>query len=201
MVDLLRLHGQAPVRRDVPAQVRYALYRVDLRADFTASCGYCGDDDERADKSTFHIDHFAPKKVFPHLELAYSNLVYACRFCNVSKSDHWIGTDPTIHNDGLKGFVDPCSEDYDTHLGREAGGRIIAKSDLGAYIVKRLKLYLLRHELLWRARKARALRDQIDDVIKEYKARGKPLPDYAPLLEHFYEITKSIDEYELHAAA
>lgn len=199
MSDWLRIHRQIPVRREVAARTRYTLYRDDLRQDFVQACGYCGDDDERADRATFHIDHFAPQKRFPDLTLVYANLVYACRFCNVSKSDEWTGDDPTIPNNGSEGFVDPCSEDYDVHLGRESGGRIIAKTNLGTYIVRQLNLNLIRHELLWRARKTRALRDEIAGLIEEYKARGKPLPEYVGLLDRFYELTKSIDDYELRA--
>ena len=173
MTDFFKVHRQSPVRREVAAQLRYALYRDDLRQDFIQACGYCGDDDERADPSTFHIDHFAPKKQFPELELEYKNLVYACRFCNISKSDHWVGNDPTVPNNGAAGFVDPCSNDYDVHLGRDVGGRIVAKTALGGYVIRRLNLHLIRHELLWRARRARAVRDEIGSLIEEYKARER----------------------------
>lgn len=199
MTDLLRVHSQAPTRSSVAAQQRYTLYRDTLRRDFINACGYCGDDDERADRSTFHIDHFAPRKHFPDLTLEYANLVYACRFCNVSKSDHWIGTDPATPNDGAKGFVDPCTDDYDAHLGRNADGRIVGKTDLGGYIIKRLKLDLMRHELLWRARRTRELRDQIDGLIRAYRERERPLPEYAKLLERFYDLTVMIEDYELRA--
>jgi hypothetical protein len=199
MSNFLLIHHRTPVRRKVAGQLRYSLYRDDLRQDFINACGYCGDNDERADRSTFHIDHFAPKKQFPNLELDYSNLVYACRFCNIGKSDHWIGADAKVPNNGSEGFVDPCSGDYQVHLGRCSGGQIVAKTPLGAYIIKRLHLNLIRHELLWRARRTRALRDEIAPLIEEYKARGRALPEYTNLLERFYELTKSIDDYELRA--
>jgi uncharacterized protein (TIGR02646 family) len=199
MIEVLGVHPLRPARRDVAAQIQYRHYRDDLRQDFIQACGYCGDDDERADPSTFHIDHFAPKKQFPELELAYANLVYACRFCNVGKSNHWIGSDPKTPNDGIRGFVDPCSDDYDVHLGRDAGGRIVGKTVLGQYVIRRLHLHLLRHELLWRARRARSLRDEIDVLINAYEARGKPLPDYASLLARYRILTKSIEDYEFRA--
>lgn len=201
MPDLLSVHAKVPARRAVAAQARYQLYRNDLKQDFTGACGYCGDDDERADPSTFHIDHFAPKKNFPQLALDYANLVYACRFCNVSKSNHWIGTDPAVHNNGTQGFVDPCSIDYAAHLGRDRQGRIVAKTALGGYIIDRLNLRLIRHELLWRARRARALRSEIEDLIDKYEERGKAPPEYAGLLRRFFDITRAIDDYELRAIA
>jgi uncharacterized protein (TIGR02646 family) len=199
MVDLLKVHRQLPVRREVAAQTRYRLYRNDLRQDFVGACGYCGDDDGRADPSTFHIDHFAPKKLFPDFELTYENLVYACRFCNVSKSDHWIGNDPKVPHNGSQGFVDPCSDDFDVHLGRDADGRIVAKTGLGSYIVRRLKLSLIRHELLWRARKARALQEDVDILIEKFNESGKALPEYVTLLQSYRELQKLINDYELRA--
>jgi uncharacterized protein (TIGR02646 family) len=199
MSEALTIHAQRPVRREVAAQARYTLYRIDLRQDFIQSCGYCGDDDERADPSTFHIDHFAPKKQFPDLELAYANLVYACRFCNVSKSNHWIGKDAKVSNNGTQGFVDPCSEEYDAHLQRDSGGRIVAKSELGQYMIKRLRLHLIRHELLWRARKARRLRGEIELLITEYEERGRAPPEYVSLLVQYRNLTKSIEDYEFRA--
>ena len=118
-----------PTRTAVEMRTRYQLYRADLKRDFHGACGYCGDEDVRVDAVVFHIDHFAPKSRFPDLAVSYSNLVYACRYCNVSKSDHWIGKDAAVHHDGKRGFIDPCSEDYEKHLERQASGRI-SHSDL-----------------------------------------------------------------------
>lgn len=201
MTAIHPVHPRTPARRDVAAKARYPLYRDDLRIDFFATCGYCGDSDERVDQSTFHIDHFAPQKRFEALKLIYANLVYACRFCNVSKSDHWVGDDPDVPHNGTEGFVDPCSGQYEDHLGRDAGGRIVAKSPLGAYIIGKLNLHLIRHELLWRARRARALRDEVDTLLNDYEARGLDLPEYTPLLQRFRQLTKSIEDYELRAVS
>lgn len=201
MTAIHPVHPRTPTRRDVAVKARYPLYRDDLRIDFFSACGYCGDSDERVDRSTFHIDHFAPQKRFETLKLIYANLVYACRFCNVSKSDHWVGDDPGVPHNGKEGFVDPCSGEYEDHLGRDSGGRIVAKSPLGAYIISRLNLHLIRHELLWRARRARALRDEVDNLLNDYEARGLDLPEYAPLLQRFRQLTKSIEDYELRAVS
>lgn len=194
------IHFKKPARRHVQARARYTEYREDLRADFNGACGYCDDNDLRADRISFHIDHFAPQKRFPHLENTYSNLVYACRFCNMRKSDHWIGNDPTVHHDGTRGFVDPCSNEYDQHLERDSTGRIIGKSELGRYIVRRLNLNLLRHELLWKARRARTLRGEIRPLLDQLKASGHPKIElYTELLERFLELTDEIEAYELSA--
>ncbi|RYE61231.1 MAG: hypothetical protein EOP20_00225 [Hyphomicrobiales bacterium] len=199
MSDVVAVHATRPSRRAIAAQPRYNLYRKDLRQDFAHACGYCGDQDERADPSTFHIDHFAPRKKFPLLAQEYSNLVYACRFCNVSKSDHWIGTDPSVPHDGVQGFIDPCSDEYAENLRRDEGGRVVSDTPLGQYVIGRLRLHLIRHELLWRARQARDLRDEVTDLINAYRVRGKPMHVYAALLERFFELTQSIEDYELRA--
>lgn len=194
------VRAAAPSRSDVPAKTKYGLYREDLRQDFLNACGYCGDSDERIDRIAFHIDHFAPKALFPDLELVYANLVYACRFCNVSKADHWIGVDSAIPNDGAKGFVDPCSAEYEQHLRRLPTGQIVGASDLGTYIVGRLKLHLLRHELLWNARRMRVVQREVDSLIDKLELRGEQgSPRYIKLLQRFRELTKSIEDYEFRA--
>lgn len=190
-----------PVRREIEARSPYKKYRGELREDFNCACGYCDDSDMRADSISFHIDHFAPKKHFPELEESYLNLVYSCRFCNMRKSDHWVGNDSTIHNDGEKGFIDPCSNDYDDHIERDdATGIIRGKTKLGHYIVKRLNLNLLRHQMLWYARRARALRDEV--VNLQVQLKKSPMPDqgdYIKLLERYQLLTEDIDKYELTA--
>jgi uncharacterized protein (TIGR02646 family) len=202
MVSVATIRVALPVRSEAAPQKRYALYRDDLRRDFLGACGYCGDEDARADRVCFHIDHFAPKIMFPDLECAYDNLIYACRFCNVSKSDHWIGKDSAIHNDGERGFVDPCSEQYETHLTRDQSGRIQATTALGTYFAKRLRLGLLRHELLWQARRARSLRNEVQTLIIEMKVRQNDrCEEYIQLLERYIDLNRSIEDYELRATA
>jgi len=192
------VHAKKPVRSAPQTRTRYTQYRDDLRSDFNGSCGYCDDSDLRTDRICFHIDHFAPKKHFPELENSYTNLVYACRFCNMRKSDHWIGNDPMSPHDGLKGFIDPCTPEYDVHLERNPSGRIVGTSGLGHYIVRRLNLNLLRHELLWKARRASALRDEIGPLLDRHKAAGLPKNDvYTNLLERFRDLTEKIEAYEL----
>ena len=47
------------------------------------------------------VDHFRPRSRFPELTYAWSNLVFSCRRCYISKGDKWPET----------GYVDPCAED------------------------------------------------------------------------------------------
>jgi uncharacterized protein (TIGR02646 family) len=200
MTNPVKVRDIDPVRRNVAARARYQLYRPELREDFNGACGYCGDDDARQDRILFHVDHFAPKKLFPQLELAYVNLVYACRYCNISKSDHWVGGDSATPNNGAEGFIDPCGADYDLHVQRDAAGKIYGVTPLGRYIVKRLKLGLIRHELLWKSRRARLLRDDVVALTEEVERKGRQdMPEYVELLKQFASLTKAIDEYELGA--
>lgn len=194
------VQSKKPFRSDVAAQTKYINYRIDLINDFNGACGYCDDSDARRDPIGFHIDHFAPKKRFPDLETAYTNLVYACRFCNMSKSDHWIGNDPNNHHDGTQGFIDPCSTEYDDHIERDELGRIIGKTDLGDYVVKRLGLNLMRHQMLWNARRALRLRNEIKDLLPYVKAVEMPDKNlYIELLERYVTLNEELEKYEFSA--
>lgn len=198
----MNVQSKKPTRSDVLPKKRYQDYRADLCTDFNNSCGYCDDSDLFTDKSCFHIDHFAPKKHFPALETDYSNLVYSCRFCNNKKRDRWIGNDPKVPNDGDSGFIDPCDPEYSEHLTRNNNGTISAKTTLGEYMVTHLNLSLLRHSVLWNARRSRNLRDQIKPLIDKYRDAGLPKSEtYCSLLDRYYDLTEEIDKYELNANA
>lgn len=191
------LRDAIPLRSDVAVQVKYADYRADLRGDFNGRCGYCDDSDAYCDPICFHIDHFAPKSRFAELETTYINLVYACRFCNMRKSNHWVGDDPATPNDGTRGFVDPCDEQYDDHLERSVDGAIVAKTPLGRYMTRRLCLHLVRHQVLWNSRRARKLREQIDPLIDRYQEADLPKSaTYTALLERYRDLTREIERYE-----
>lgn len=149
MTALTALRRKLPARTCRETYKNYGDYKDDLREDFSKRCGYCDITDYvLGGKSVFQIDHFAPKK-FSHLICKYSNLVYACPSCNRSKWDHWPMPTESPSNDGMVGFVDPCLAEYDNHLEREGNGSISARTELGAYMRKQLKLYLLRHRYLW----------------------------------------------------
>lgn len=198
----LLVRGSLPTRTTVEERTTYQSYRADLKRDFHDACGYCGDEDARSDSVVFHVDHFAPKSRFPALALKYGNLVYACRYCNVSKSDHWIGNDEAVHHDGKRGFVDPCTEEYEKHLVRLASGRIVGQTELGRYIVGRLKLNLIRHELLWQARRARKLRDEVERLLDELEERGEADESgHHALLKRYRALNRAIEDYELRAYA
>uniref|UniRef100_UPI00403F8105 HNH endonuclease n=1 Tax=Paenibacillus sp. KS-LC4 TaxID=2979727 RepID=UPI00403F8105 len=39
----------------------------------------------------YHVEHFAPKEKFEHLKYTYDNLRYSCSYCNIFKSNKWVG--------------------------------------------------------------------------------------------------------------
>lgn len=144
-------------RNDVPQRTyagvrftQYRKYKPFLRNDFRMRCGYCNSEDFWfGGPNAFHIDHFAPKSKFPLLQTRYSNLVYACPYCNRAKSNDWPSDKSNICVVGNKGYLDPCSTEYDNQLCRDEVGRIIPTTELGKYIHKKLKLYLERKRIIW----------------------------------------------------
>ena len=161
MSNRIQLRTVKPKRNHHDKQYKsYRCYKNLLRSDFNNKCGYCDVlDIYVGGKNGFHIDHFRPKSKFPHLEVDYSNLIYACPYCNIAKSDDWPGnnTESVVQN---KGYIDPCSDEYDDHLCRLSNGRIIAITKLGKYMKQRLKLDLKRHQLIW-------INEKLDKLLRE----------------------------------
>lgn len=186
------LRSKIPIRSVVEKKNSYTLYRASLKADFNDRCGYCNaNDDVIWARGHYHIDHFAPHSKFPELKETYENLVYSCPFCNRAKSSKWHGDDAAVHNDGTRGFVDPCSEDYDLHLERSADGRILAVTDLGKHIVHELKLQLARHQMAWQSEAFLNLRNRVDALLKDGRLAGD---QRSALLEEFWELTNRYED-------
>jgi uncharacterized protein (TIGR02646 family) len=192
------LRKVVPRRSAVAKQAVYTAYRASLTADFNSRCGYCdASDDPEWGRGRYHIDHFAPHSKFPDLKEEYSNLVYACPWCNRAKSNKWIGATHDVHNDGASGFIDPCTNDYDDHVMRHTDGQIRAVTVLGAYIIRELKLHLMRHQLTWQSEAFLSLRNRIDELIDNPEV---PKDRRMELLEQFRELTKSYDSTRRAAA-
>ena len=193
----MSLRETIPVRRQVSPKKKYQKYRNDLERDFNHRCGYCDDSDQFTDPRLFHIDHFAPKSTFPKLKTVYENLVYACCHCNESKSNHWIGDDPSIPNNGNEGFVDPCRKEYDEHLARSLKGKIVARTPLGEYMVKTLKLHLERHAYLWISRRSRKRLEETEILAAEIgRSPNKNLVEENQYLKDIIILLNEIERYE-----
>jgi uncharacterized protein (TIGR02646 family) len=192
---LLRL--KIPTRSEVEAKKSYKLYRKELAADFNRRCGYCdAHDDILWARGSYHIDHFAPHSKFPELKETYSNLVYSCPFCNRAKSSKWFSDSADEHNDGEKGFIDPCSTDYDKHLSRLEDGRIVPTTDLGRHLMLELKLQLVRHRMAWQSEAFHRLRERVDLLLDNPLLKDT---QQMALLKEFRELTK-LYEYSKRAA-
>lgn len=137
-------------RTPSPQASCYTNHKSSLREDFNKRCGYCSDPDLYfGNQKGFHIDHFAPKCKFKGLENDYTNLVYSCPICNRAKWNKWVTKSHQPSHNGSEGFVDPCLDELDNHLGRNKKGQIIPHSSVGEFMVKHIKLFLPRHQIIW----------------------------------------------------
>lgn len=145
-----------------------------LAIDFKHRCAYCDDlDNIYNGQDTYAVEHFAPKGKFPHLRYTYDNLLYACRFCNTSKSDDWPSDSPSINVVGECGYIDPCTNEYYKHLDRDDNtGCIFYKTEIGKYMYYHLKLYLKRHSIIFMIEKLEAKREELKDSIDEDVKKG-----------------------------
>jgi hypothetical protein len=129
-------------RSDPSAESDYRRYKQALREDFQYRCAYCilhEGDPYGGGFHHFQIDHFRPREDFPELRNTYSNLYYACSWCNRAKSDTWPSDD-----ENRRGFVfvDPCVEDlYTTHATlNPATGKLNPKTNAGDFTITEIRL-------------------------------------------------------------
>lgn len=154
-----------------------------LAEDFNHRCAYCDDIDRfNGEYRAYHVEHFAPKDKFPKLKHDYSNLLYACPYCNGSKSNKWPSNDAKINVVGNKGFLDPCEDEYYQHLHRNEDGSIGYDTDLGEYIYQELNLGLLRHKILFKIGDLNKQIPLLKAKIENDKSKGKSTEDLEKLL-------------------
>lgn len=164
-----------------------------LVVDFERKCAYCDDHDHYSGGyNSYHVEHFAPKEKFKHLEFIYDNLLYSCPYCNISKSNKWIGKDEFENIVGNIGFADPCTDDYNKHLGRNEDGSIIYITEVGKYMYFELKLYLKRHQLIHNLEKIRIKKKELRSKIDEMERNKK---DTHELTEFYNQLCIVFCEY------
>ncbi|OCG15126.1 hypothetical protein [Gilliamella sp. WF3-4] len=137
---MIKFREKTPKRAYQKKHNNYRDYKPYLAEDFHYRCGYTDCIDFWfGGKHNFHIDHFLPKKKYPNLENEYSNLVYACSYVNILKSDD------------VGNYLDPCNEDFNRHFYRDNMGCIYPRqeSEQAIYMYKKLKLYLARYSIIW----------------------------------------------------
>lgn len=152
----VRFRELTPQRSCTKKYSAYGSYKKYLASDFNYRCGYTDSHHMWfGGVSTFHIDHFRPHKKFPELKTTYSNLVYACSYVNILKSD-----DDPIN------YLDPCSTDYNQHFYRDLDGTIYpdTQSPKAVYMHKKLKLGLARYRVIWALEKSDLLLKKLEDL-------------------------------------
>lgn len=170
---------------EVPHHSNYRDYRPFLREDFGKRCGYCNDYDTfRIDR--YEIDHFVPVTLDKDRKTDYSNLVYACKSCNNSKSDTWPTGDTGNPNDGKIGWIDPCSKEYAMQFERDEYGAIIPKTDMGEWMFENLKLWKAQHSYLWCIEH---IGEQLENIEEHYQETDNP-----HILKKIIKINKFYDD-------
>lgn len=170
-----------PIKKNLPVRSYHgerwrtmSINKEHLMIDFSHKCAYCDDHDQYyGGSNNYHVDHFAPKATFDHLKFNYDNLLYTCPFCNRAKSDKWVGRDEHQNIVGNCGFIDPCFPEYNKHLERNDNGEIIAKTDIGDYMYKELKLYLDRHRICFIIEEIAEKRNQLKVKRDQLLSSGK----------------------------
>lgn len=149
-----------------------------LANDFNHRCAYCDDlDTFNGEYRAYHVEHFAPKEKFPELKYNYSNLLYACPYCNGSKSDKWPSMDASINVVNDEGFLDPCEDEYYLHLHRNDDGTIGYSTKLGKYIFDELNLGLKRHQIIYKQTQLDEYIDKLEKIIKIKKENCEDTSD------------------------
>jgi 5-methylcytosine-specific restriction endonuclease McrA len=162
---------------DVPSFSDYRQYRNPyLRPDFQYRCAYClthefyflqGDGGE--------IDHHRPLKAqdhdFSHLRNVYDNLYWTCGQCNLEKGNLW--PSEAEYAEGFR-FLDPCLEDHVDHWDTHTDGTITAKTNIGRYTMRfirldRQRLNELRKFLFAYQQKIAALEKELMTAVTQHQ--------------------------------
>ncbi len=123
---------------------RYAApdIRAALEAETHAKCAYC--EGRFKPVSYGHIEHKLPKRKYPHLVCAWTNLTVACQVCNTNKGDY---DDPACR------LLDPHVDDVEKLVVFAGSFALAGCGKRAARTIERLKLnrpdlLLAREEVL-----------------------------------------------------
>jgi len=145
----------------------YSSYRDWLRDEFNFRCVYCLHREKWNSRGgTFHVEHFIPSSMDPDGECEYSNLLYACATCNLTKKD-------------MLGLPNPCVVAFNDCLRVMADGRIDALNSEGEKLKQVLRLDSeknIRDRYRW-MRALQALSRSDPSLYQEYMAFPEDLPD------------------------
>ena len=118
----------------------YRTFKPYLREEFRGKCVYCRVPDGLMKPEGFCVEHYRPRKRFPELECAYTNLFYACNGCNNKKGIYWPSGE-----ESAKGIVllNPCDMVMSEHV-RFRGATVMPRSKQGEFFIDWLQLNELR---------------------------------------------------------
>lgn len=95
-------------------------------------------------------------------------------------------------------FIDPCTDEYEKHLGRHTSGEIYYKTTLGKYMFYEMKLYLQRHQLIYNLGRVHAKLKEVKKEIDRREHLHKPTEDltelYKELCVIFFEYYNAFSE-------
>ena len=136
-VNPFRFPLETHTRTQTPAPFGdYRRYKPFLRIEFSRQCVYCRMPDGIKGEHSFGVDHYRPRRRFPDLSCAYSNLFYSCNPCNSRKGDTWFDGEELAR--GL--FIpNPCDHRMADHL-TYRGARVEARTPAGRLAVDVLLL-------------------------------------------------------------
>lgn len=155
--------------------------KENLRRDFHGRCAYCNALENTIPGLEYNVEHLIPKKKakdngHPELEFDYNNMVFACKKCNLHKSQTWPFDDYDLnhtYDKSLgKGFYDPCKVNFNQIFYRNEYGLIMSDDPVGKYMINHLKLYILFRNVEWYCEKFRDLMDALQQKRKKYKDKN-----------------------------
>jgi len=179
---------------NVPRFSDYHLYRDPyLRPDFQYRCAYClthefyflqGDGGE--------IDHHRPLHAafydFSSLKNTYSNLYWTCSQCNSEKGNLW-PTDAE-YSEGFR-FLNPCAEDHNDHWDTHPDGTVTAKTSIGRYTIRFIRLD--RRRLTHLRRIVFSYQQRVAALEAELSRRNLPPEQREILLAYLDDIKPLVD--------
>lgn len=171
-----RVHGEIRIKRreDFSTENHYSKYREPLMEDFSHICGYCGKH-MVVSRRGFEIDHFVPISTDSDRETDYNNLVFACFTCNRKKGKKWPTKNKDLCNDGIQGFIDPASDEFDNHLGRNSKGKIEHYSEVGKYMLQVFKFDLRPTDIVWKCMELNKRKEMLYQLKKSSTLTVKEL--------------------------
>jgi len=129
--------------------------RTFYRSEQVGICAYCNNDVSLVTAGNAHIEHIAPKSLYPNFIFEPKNLCVVCSDCNTIKRNQEVMDDipDTLANDVIRyprssnafKIVHPHFDDYETHI-RKKGRIYIDRTPKGSFTIGACKLNRYFHQ-------------------------------------------------------